>query len=56
MHTKYLGICYQNSSKKTKRPFDCNGMNSLSIISCKDTNHGAQLTLIDKKCNIEEII
>ena len=36
----------KNSSKKTKkRFFDGNGMNS---VSCKDTKHGAQLTLIDK--------
>ena len=32
-----------------KRIFDVNGMNSLSIISGKDTKHGAQLTLIDKR-------
>ena len=46
-HPKTCYICYQNSSKKTKkkRLFDGNGMNSFS---CKDTKHGAQLTLIDK--------
>ena len=39
IHTEYL------VQRKQKRLFDGNGMNSFS---CKDTKHGAQLTLIDK--------
>ena len=63
IHTEYLGLLAtkmllntQNTQKlvtyatkivqrKQKRLFDGNGMNSFS---CKDTKHGAQLTLIDK--------
>ena len=51
-HTKNTQRRVTNATKivqrKQKRLFDGNGMNILSIISCKDTKPGAQLTLIDK--------
>ena len=47
-HPRFVTYATKIVQRKQKRLFDGNGMNSLSIISCKDTKHGAQVTLIDK--------